>query len=68
MPNDPNLHKAASNNEIDVVRELLDVDRSGVNEKDEDGFTPLFYAVRGNDVDLVDLLIRKGSVRTQRSS
>ncbi len=55
------LHEAAYQNDIDTVKTLLD---SGAdpNSQDEDGMTPLMYAVyQGADMELIQLLIDNGS-------
>ncbi len=67
MPIDPNLHKAASNNEIDVVRELLDIARllidrgAEIEARDKYGYTPLHNAAVTNSLDVAGLPIEHGA-------
>ncbi|NIP28611.1 MAG: hypothetical protein GWN67_28130 [Phycisphaerae bacterium] len=51
-----NLHKAAAQNNIKKIKLLLS-DGADVNLKDNDGYTPLFYAIWQRNVDMANLFI-----------
>lgn len=55
------LHIAAANGNVDIVKKLLETQKCDVNKPDDDDETPLFYAVRSDVIEIVDLLITYGA-------
>ena len=49
--------KACRDGLTDNVQRMLEEDSTSLNKLDEDGFSPLHYAVRYNRIDVVKLLI-----------
>ncbi len=54
------LHLAVQNQDFGRVQTLLETG-TPVNEKDEAGFTPLFYAAQRNYHEIANLLVNKGA-------
>jgi len=54
------LGKAASNNDIDTVKKMIDVG-ADVNHKWQDNTTPLIWASDNNNLDMIMLLIDNGA-------
>lgn len=54
------LHRAAEAGDLDLVRELLG-QGCPINAFDEVGNTPLHYAVLGEHVTVIDVLLRSGA-------
>ena len=57
---DISIHEAAETGNIDVVKQHLAAG-TDVNAKDEDGYTPLHFAVANDDKELAELLIAAGA-------
>lgn len=52
------IHRACINSDYEIVKRLLDANPALVNEKDDDdGWTPLRYAVACDDLKLVEILV-----------
>ena len=51
----------ASEGKVDIVRKLLETQKCNVNKPDNDGCTPLFYAVFTGVLEIIDLLISYGA-------
>ena len=47
--------------DVATLSQFLDCDKVDVDEKDEDGWTGLFYAVTSNKVEFVSVLLEKGA-------
>ena len=57
------IHDAVNNNDLEIVRTLLDGDPSIVNERNADGMTPLNLAAINGNYDIVkELLIRNADI------
>uniref|UniRef100_A0A8C3HQQ8 Uncharacterized protein n=1 Tax=Chrysemys picta bellii TaxID=8478 RepID=A0A8C3HQQ8_CHRPI len=54
------LNYAVQNHSLETVRQLLE-EGADVNSKVEGGWTPLHSAVRGDQEEIVDLLLEKGA-------
>ncbi len=57
----PTLVDAARTGDWDSVRTLVAANRNAVNSADLDGTRPLHWAIRADEVEIVDLLIRSGA-------
>ena len=55
------LHKASISGHLDCMEMIIKVDKSLVNEKDNFGRSPLFYASHFSKFDAIKLLIQNGS-------
>lgn len=59
------LIEACKNGNLDIVRDVCSVNRH-INERDENGWTPLVYAVKNNQTEIVNYLISLGAdIRTR---
>lgn len=58
------LHLAAAGGLTILVKDLI-AQKFDLNHKDQNGFTPLFYAVRNNHIDLVTYLFEAGASLTE---
>jgi len=56
----PNIHQAVTDGEIALIRRELS-NGADVNQKNEDGYTPLHLAVKSGHKRIVELLISKGA-------
>ena len=56
----PSIHQATIDGEIALIRRELS-NGANVNEKNEDGYTPLHLAMKSGHKRIVELLIAKGS-------
>jgi uncharacterized protein len=57
----PRLVDAARVGDWNAVRSLVADDRTAVNSTDVDGTTPLHWAIRANETEIADLLLRAGA-------
>ncbi len=55
----PSLIEAVKNRQLDAVRRLLE--NADIHASEKDGFTPLHFAVRNDDLNIVELLIAAGA-------
>ncbi|KAI1424907.1 ankyrin repeat-containing domain protein [Xylaria sp. FL1777] len=55
------LHFAAANGALSVTKMILDKHRAAVNDEDCDGWTPLHWACRQGEVEIIKLLIAHGA-------
>jgi ankyrin repeat protein len=58
---DFDIHKAAEEGNLEKVKAFLDKNPQLVHSTDENGRTPLIYAVAGGHKDLVEFLLSKGA-------
>ena len=56
----PNIHQAVTDGKIALIRRELS-NGANVNQKNEDGYTPLHLAVKSGHKRIVELLISKGA-------
>ena len=56
-----NIHRDAKAGYIDRLDEELSISPKRVNEKNADGFTPLYYACVANKLEAVKFLVSKGA-------
>ena len=54
-------HRIAGNQDYGLLMKILDNDADLVHAKDENGWTPLHEAVRGNSEAIIELLVEKGA-------
>src|SRR5262245_22330998 len=57
----PRLVDAARVGDWNAVRSMVADDRAAVNSVDVDGTTPLHWAIRANETEIADLLLRSGA-------
>ena len=57
----PSIHVAADVGQLDVVKQLVTHNPRLVAARNEDGYTPLHYAVRGGHLDVVQYLLENGA-------
>ena len=65
-PGEENIDDEEENNnneeeKINIVKKLIQQNRTIINNQDEDGFTPLMFACEKNYVKICDLLIENGA-------
>ncbi|CAL4081223.1 unnamed protein product, partial [Meganyctiphanes norvegica] len=58
----PPLHEAIKQNQVEVVRNLLQQSDINCNEVDSYGKTPLTYVIEGNSTEICDLLLLKKDI------
>ena len=63
MKGNVSIHIAAEKGNIDIAREFLDRDESCKDLLDEQKRSPLHYAARNNQVEIIELLLSKGCNR-----
>lgn len=61
------LHIACYNNNIELVKSLLDKNKIDINEVDDDNRTPLFIACLLNNIDIVKLLLNQNKIDINKS-
>ena len=54
------FHRAALCNNMDVMKFLITKDRRGLKSRDDDGWTPLFYAASDNHESMVNFMLNNG--------
>ena len=63
---EPNIHEACKNGDIASVKYLLYMDKSKLEKKNENGWTPLHFAVCCDKQDIVKVLLQCGAdINTQ---
>jgi ankyrin repeat protein len=55
------IHQAVQNGDLAAVKALVEKDNTAVHSRDGDGRTPLHWACRGRNLDIVAYLIEKGA-------
>ena len=55
--------EACLQGDIERVKKFLDEEKISPNRKDDIGFTPLYYAVAGNSVPVIETLLKAGAIR-----
>ena len=58
---DKAIHFAAANGHLDIVKYLIETRKVPVDEPDEEGFTPLYRAIDGGQLHVVEYLVEKGA-------
>ncbi|PIA16311.1 ankyrin, partial [Coemansia reversa NRRL 1564] len=59
-PTTNNIWTAASEGDFSRVQQLVEEDKSAVNAKDENGYTPLHAAASWKHIEILQYLIRNG--------
>ncbi len=55
------IHEAVKAGDLTAVRSLIDKDPGLVNARDETGRSPLHWAARGTDIEVLEYLVEKGA-------
>ena len=54
--------EACLQGDVERVKKFLDEEEISPNRKDDSGFTPLYYAVAGNSVPVIETLLKAGAI------